>query len=229
MPVNGLRYLPRPKSAHGRIKDYEVLVGRRAGAMTVVAKGTFPDSAELQTLAFPTTWGEFVTFRVLTVHTERPMAAVAELDILQDLNAAPLQEVTGWLGDLKADVKAGVVQVDRNAAGRPLMVNGQAFAKGLGVKAPTELVYQLDGAWDRLSGHVGVDGSSDGEGATFRVVADGQRIFESPVMNARNIKQLLDLNVKGVRELRLQFQDGGKGTLGDWLDMRLVRKGSEAK
>ena len=62
--------------------------------------------------------------------------------------------------------------------------------------------------------------------------ADGKQIFESPRMNGDNVKQLLDVDIKGVKELRLVLDDQGDGAAedhGDWIEARLIRKGSAAR
>lgn len=229
--VSGFKYLPRQKSENGRIADYELFVGRSLETLKPVAKGTFKNSADLQTITFPATWGEFVRLKVLSSVNGKPFASAAEFDVTQDLKTAPLAEEITYLGDLKPARTTGRVASDRGPAGKPLTVNGQIHARGLAVKAPTEIVYALDGSWDRLSGHVGVDEHGEGTGSViFRVFADGKPIFESPVMTSRNVKQLMELNLKGVKELRLVLQgQGGAPAQGDWIDAKLVRKGSEGR
>ena len=74
------------------------------------------------------------------------------------------------------------------------------------------------------------DEVSDSGTVMFRVIADDQLVFESPAMTGANVKQLMDLNIQGVRELRLLLLDQGDGNEndhGDWIDARLIRKGSE--
>jgi hypothetical protein len=48
-------------------------------------------------------------------------------------------------------------------------------------------------------------------------------------MTGDNIKQLMELEIKGVKELRLKLLDTGDGSKddhGDWVDLKLVREGS---
>lgn len=35
---------------------------------------------------------------------------------------------------------------------------GQSYKKGIGALSGSEIVYKLDGSWDKLKGHVGMDG-----------------------------------------------------------------------
>jgi hypothetical protein len=64
----------------------------------------------------------------------------------------------------------------------------------------------------------------------FRVYADGKIIFESPEQTGKSIKQLMELDIKGVKELKLVLLDLGDGSEndhGDWVDAHLIKKGSE--
>jgi len=64
----------------------------------------------------------------------------------------------------------------------------------------------------------------------FRVYADDKLVFESPSQTGKSVKQLMDLNVKGVKKLRLVLLDDGDGARddhGDWVDAKLVLKGSK--
>ena len=74
------------------------------------------------------------------------------------------------------------------------------------------------------------DEVGDGGSVMFRVFADGKLVFESPNQTGKSIKQLMDLNIKGVKKLRLVLLDGGDGSKndhGDWVDAKLILKGSK--
>ena len=115
--------------------------------------------------------------------------------------------------------------------GKALVVNGRSYKKGIGVKSGSEIVYKLDGSWDKLSGNVGMDDEVGDLGSVmFRVYADGKVLFESPEQTGKSVKQLMELDIKGVKELRLVLLDLGDGSEndhGDWVEARLIRKGSE--
>jgi hypothetical protein len=230
-PINGLEYLPRQIGTNGMLGDYEIYVSRHTNDFGApVAKGRFNTGKDLQTNAFPATWGKHVRIRMLNSIHSNHYAAASEFDLTQDLGAPALPDEVAYLSDRKPARSAGTFRNDRSTAGKPIIVNGLEYKKGLGVQAPSELVYQLDGSWDRLSGHVGVDSEVGSKGSVmFRVFADGKIVFESPSMNGDNVKQLMDLNIEGVRELRLVLDDQGDGAdndHGDWVEARLIRKGS---
>lgn len=75
---------------------------------------------------------------------------------------------------------------DRNVTGSPLRIAGQRIYRGIGTTAPSRIVYFLGGGYDVFTGSVGIDDSASGQGsAIFRIIADGQTLFTSPVVRSR--------------------------------------------
>lgn len=230
--LNGFQYMARHDLGNGMIKDYELYVSRNKGVFAEpLQKGSFKAIKEMQTLEFPVVWGEFARIKILSAHRNTRFGSAAEFNVLRDLKAPPLEDKVVYLSDLKPDSVKGEFKNDHSIGGKPITVNGQEFKKGIGAKAACELVYKVDGSWDRLSGHVGMDDEvGDGGSVMFRVYADGKLAFESPSQTGKSIKQLMDLSIKGVKELHLVLLDDGDGSEndhGDWVDARLVLKGSE--
>jgi alpha-glucosidase len=230
-PLKGFSYQARQDLGNGLIDAFELYVSRSKDELgKPVCEGHFQPIKEVQTVTFPTTWGAYVRLKILNAHHRAKFASAAEFGVIRDLAAAPLPDQVVYLSDSEPATAQGVYRKDASAAGHPLTVNGQVFKKGLGVKADSVLVYKLDGSWDRLSGHVGVDGEVGAGGhVMFRVYADGKRIFESPQQSVTSIKQLMDLDIKGIKQLKLVLLDDHGPTdsdHGDWLDARLIRKGS---
>lgn len=205
-----------------------------------VASGSFTNSSQLQTLSFPASWAEYMRIKVLSEVNGKQFGSAAEFNILQDLEVNPLPDETVYLSDIDpASHTNGLGPYERDQSnggpkrrdGSTLSVNDQTFAKGVGAHAPSTIVYELDGRWDRLEGHVGVDDEVEDDGSImFRVYGDGKLLFESPRMSAENVKQLMSLDIEGITELKLKvldLKDGSKGDHGDWLDVKLIRKGSE--
>ncbi len=229
--ISGIQYLARQVGENGMIADYEIYVGRsRTDFGKPVYKGVFTKSTELQTSSFPAVWGEFVRIKILSEVNGGKFASAAEFNLMQDLNAPPLPDEIVYLSDIEPASASTPYEKDRSFGKQSITVNEQTYKKGLGVRAPSELVYKLDGSWDRLSGHVGMDDEvGSGGSIMFRVFADGKMVFESPKMTGDNIKQLMELEIKGVKELRLKLLDTGDGSKddhGDWVDLKLVREGS---
>ena len=230
--INGFGYQARHDMGNGMIKEYEIYVSRRKDDFgKPVHKGTFKRTNEHQKVSFPVVWGEYVRFKTLSAHVGKQFASAAEIDVYRDLKAKPLPDKIVYLSDLKPSSAKGKYANDKSIGGKGIKVNGQAYKKGIGVLSGSELVYELDGTWDKLTGHVGMDDEvGDGGSVMFRVFADGKLIFESPNQTGKSVKQLMDLNIKGVKKIRMVLLDGGDGSKddhGDWVDAKLILKGSK--
>ena len=186
---------------------------------------------KMQRISFPAVWGEYVRLKILSGIRGNKFASAAEFEVFRDLKAKPLPDKIVYLSDLKPTSSKGKYKYDKSVGGKAITVNDQTYKRGIGAMSGSELVYGLDGTWDRLSGHVGMDDEvGDAGSVMFRVYADGKLVFESPNQTGKSVKQLMDLNVKGVKTLRLVLLDGGDGSKddhGDWIDARLILKGSK--
>jgi hypothetical protein len=102
------------------------------------------------------------------------------------------------------------------------------FKKGLGTHAPAEIVYDLDGKYTRLESYVGVPGlvSRDGYGTVeFAVIADGTKIYESPMLRGGGTYKHAALDIPDAKELKLIVTDAGDGQSCDqaaWCDAKLL-------
>ncbi len=143
--------------------------------------------------------------------------------------AAPAEASTSLFGD---DLGfAWPMRVDRNVRGGPLVVAGEAYARGLGVHAPSRLEWDLSGeGWTRLRVACGVDdtGAKAGNAGAvrFRVLGDGELIWASEIVRAGSPAQRpAAMDVKGVSKLVLEVDPAGPFTLdrADWLRPMLVR------
>ncbi|MEJ8640929.1 NPCBM/NEW2 domain-containing protein [Streptomyces sp. MS1.HAVA.3] len=59
-----------------------------------------------------------------------------------------------------------VQRAQRGRDGTPISFGGVTYAKGLGVHAPSEIVYHLGGTADRFTALVGIDDFSKNQAAT---------------------------------------------------------------
>ncbi len=106
---------------------------------------------------------------------------------------------------------------DRGATGGPLRVANQRIYRGLGVAVPSRVVYFLGGGYDAFSGVVGIDDAADARAsAIFRVVADGQTLFTSPVMHAGQAAISFTARVRGKTRLELLTTDAEDGSDSDY-------------
>jgi glucose/arabinose dehydrogenase len=126
----------------------------------------------------------------------------------------------GW-GPVERDQSNGE---DSLEDGLILSLNNQAYPKGLGAHAPSDVRFALNGSCTVFAAAVGVDDESFGA-VVFQVFADGVKIFDSGLMNASSVTQMVNVNVSGRTELRLVVADGGDGISGDhadWADARVT-------
>jgi hypothetical protein len=134
----------------------------------------------------------------------------------------PVSATSGW-GPIETDRSNG-----EQAAGdgRTLTLNGQTFAKGLGVHSASDVRYALNNACSAFRAQVGVDDETGSDGTVvFQVWADGVKLFDSGVMNASSATQSVDVSVSGRNQLALIVTDAGDGNAhdhADWADARLT-------
>ena len=101
------------------------------------------------------------------------------------------------------------------------------YEKGIGTHANSTIVYNLEGKnADFFSSYVGVDRAMYGTvgSVQFEVYLDGDKAFDSGVMNSKDTQKYVELNVAGVKELKLVVKDGGNGIGSDhatWGDAKL--------
>ncbi|MFG2294967.1 sulfatase-like hydrolase/transferase [Streptomyces sp. NPDC048603] len=152
------------------------------------------------------------------------------------LPPAPARD--SWLSDLPWVSAAngwGPVELDRSNGRKPagdgtaISFGGRTYAKGLGVHAPSEIVYHLGVRADRFTALVGIDDFSTAQsaaGATrARVVGDGRTLFTSGVLTGAGGPARVDLDVRGVRLLHLVVEDAGGNTAFDhtsWAEPWLI-------
>ncbi len=127
----------------------------------------------------------------------------------------------------------GPVEVDRSNGeqaagdGGPLTLNGVVYERGLGVHAPAQVVYDLEPGCTRFQADLGVDDEAGAGGSVvFQVQGGGSRVlYQSAVMRAETPTRHMDIDLGGVRKLKLIVADGGDGNSGDhadWADPRLT-------
>lgn len=122
-------------------------------------------------------------------------------------------------------------RVDAAVSGGPLRAGGARHARGIGVHAPSSLVFALDRAWSTLRGAVAVDDSVlplPARGSVrCHVFVDGVERWSSPVLRGGDPPLALPaIDLAGAEELELRVDDAGDGFAGDradWLGLYLIR------
>ena len=118
------------------------------------------------------------------------------------------------------------VNKDKASIGETIkvLVNDETkeFAKGIGTHASSEIVYDLEGKnYDYFETLVGVDrniAENNKSSVTFKVLADGEEVYNSGVMNYNTEAKLVRLPVKDIKELTLIASDSGNGNGSDHAD-----------
>lgn len=124
-----------------------------------------------------------------------------------------------YLSDIDwIDATNGWGPVERNQSvgeskendGKKITLNGVVYEKGLGVNAPSEITYYLDGKSTLFTSDIGVDDEVGNNGSVvFQVWADGTKQYDSGVMRGSSETKSIDLDVTGVEVLKLVVTDGG--------------------
>src|SRR5581483_7584795 len=145
-----------------------------------------------------------------------------------DAAAAPPPSGSSYLSDLTwASVANGYGPAERDMSngedaagdGGPITLNGVTYAKGIGVNAPSEIVYDLGGACATFVSDIGVDDDVRDRGSVvFEVWVDGSRRSVSPTMTGASPTNQVTVDLKGARALRLVVSDGGDGNAYDHAD-----------
>lgn len=111
-------------------------------------------------------------------------------------------------------------QPNRSVIQREMRVAGVAFARGLGVHAPSAGRYALGGRAESIAGQVGVDDGGGGS-MVFQVWADGAPRWTSRVLR-RGQTEPFEVSLRGAREMTLLLndaRDGSGGDHGNWIDV----------
>jgi regulation of enolase protein 1 (concanavalin A-like superfamily) len=139
------------------------------------------------------------------------------------LSDLPWTSATSGYGPVERDMANGGSD---SGDGGPITLNGIVYPKGLGVHAPSEVIYNLAGQYASFMSDVGVDDRQTTNGSVvFQVYADDALLFDSGVMGPTSATQSITVSVAGVQTLRLVVTDGGDDTSydhADWAAARLM-------
>jgi arylsulfatase A-like enzyme len=129
------------------------------------------------------------------------------------LSDIPWVSATNGWGPVELDASNG-----RKAAGdgTPISFGGVTYAKGLGVHAPSQIVYHLGGKASRLTAVVGIDDFSARQstvgGTAAEVWGDGVLLLDTGRLTAAGGPRPVDVDVTGVRLLRLVVRNANSST-----------------
>ncbi len=133
---------------------------------------------------------------------------------------------------------SGPPRRDRSNEGEPLRLHGKEYARGMGVHAPNQLMYEIKPEYHRFVALAGVDEQilkvSNGSNVArypsvvFKVYIDGRQAAESPVMRIAERPWRFDVAIPaGARLISLVATDAGDGNredLANWVDAGFLIK-----
>ena len=108
---------------------------------------------------------------------------------------------------------------------RAITISDKTYTKGLGTHAPSSIVLELLGNYDKFSASAGVQSGNAAGTVVFQLFADGEKIFDSGVIKAKDGVVPVNVSVKDVYELELVVTDAGDGRNSDvanWANVELV-------
>ena len=136
----------------------------------------------------------------------------------------------------RVDQHKGLVGFDRTFEANTLSLGGKSFERGLGVRAPSVVEYQLDGKYAVFRATVGIDleGETEvsrararGEWVEFLVYGDGKRLYSSEWLQWSSKPVAVEVPIKGVKVLRLEVDCSSSRWLvgsADWAAARVSMK-----
>lgn len=137
-----------------------------------------------------------------------------------------------------ANQSYGSAKKDLSASGNALRLTSEegtvvTYERGIGAHSTSTIIYDLsDKDYQFFSSYVGVDRQMYGSvgSVVFQVYVDGEKQFDSGLMNSRDPQQYVEVNLAGAKELKLVVTDGGNGDGSDhatWGDTKLHFANSE--
>ena len=187
----------------------------------------------------------FENSRLVCLPSEGYLARLGLLPPKPDLNLSdlkPLRAVGPGHSPASTDHRFSPVssppQKDLSNRGASLRLRGITYAKGMGVHAPNQLVYELKPAYRRFVALAGVDehildvnlGSNLAKypSVVFKVFLDGKPMATSPVMRISEQPWRFDIALpvggKRISLIATDAGDGNKEDLANWVDAGFVLK-----
>jgi hypothetical protein len=123
--------------------------------------------------------------------------------------------------------QTGPMHNDVSFTGKPLVINGVYYAKGLGVHTYAQITYSLGGAYKQFVSDTGLDFLENSSTMIFEVSLDGNLSYDNG--NGTKTKDQVapvSLDVTGKNTLLLYVRDGFDDSAGDfgvWGGARLVK------
>lgn len=163
---------------------------------------------------------------------ELPWSKVDQLDLASS-RVVHLDDMNPDTVDLESSLDLEwPIQRGRSVTGRPIQLGGRVHPRGIGVHATTRLTFACNGGFERFMATIGVDDAVKPRGSViFRVLGDGKKLYESPLMRGGAPPIAISVDIRGVRMLLLEADASEGLDLSDhanWADARFIRTASAA-
>lgn len=117
---------------------------------------------------------------------------------------------------------------DKSWNDRPLKLDGKTYSRGLAVHSRCFLTYDLQGEYATFRAVIGFEEEAGERGRVVcRIVADDKELFAKPDFRAIDKPVVVQVSVKGARQLRLEVDFGEDEDIGDrviFANARLFRE-----
>ncbi|AUD01461.1 PA14 domain-containing protein [Spirosoma pollinicola] len=175
--------------------------------------------------------------KLMWAYPGQPQQAIPQGFLYPASPTTPTAGTSTYLSDLNwtsATNGYGPVEKDRSNGeinggdGRAIILNGVTYPKGLGVHAPSQITYALNGQYTHFITDMGMDDEIATAGCgtvTFEVYLDNVLAYSSGVMNPTTATKSIDLNITGKQTLKLVVTNGGDNTNcdhADWAGARVT-------
>ena len=103
----------------------------------------------------------------------------------------------------------GEPKMGKTVEGNAMKIDGRIFEFGVGTHANSKATWNLNGAYKKFHGYIGLDDeSSCGNGAVWAVKGDGKHLYRSKVLSSHQIDSL-SIDISGINILELETLDNG--------------------
>ncbi|MCL2647497.1 MAG: NPCBM/NEW2 domain-containing protein [Phycisphaerales bacterium] len=223
-------------------QDHGIKLDRLVGL--VLAQREIPAEREMYETFMLSTPGEMISGRITGMDKDAFHVTVLGGGDVKKNIAVPIAKIDKiavkngrlvWLGDLKPALVQEVpyldymmsYRVNQSLTGGPLKMQDTFVDRGIAVHSKCFLTYDLSGAFEKLRMTVGFQQPEGKMGrAALRVLGDEKVLWEDLDAKGDGKSVPLDLNIQGVKMLRLEADYGKDQDVGDrviWGDARLTK------
>ena len=121
------------------------------------------------------------------------------------------------------------MKVNQSVSGKPLLLHGNKFDVGLGMKTGSAIEFDLQSLFHEFTALAGVDDSGKNSDVIFTVTGDGKELWKSGVVKQADGAKPISILIDGVNQLVLRAQDAGirkSGNSVDWCNP-IIRKNDQ--